>query len=65
MGYSPKGCKESDTTEWLRQHSTHPLPLPQYIYTYIYVVVQSISRVQLFVTSGTAARLEFAQTHVH
>ena len=39
MGYSPKGCKESDTTERLRQHSTHPLPPQHNIYILIYTLL--------------------------
>ena len=62
VGYSPWGCKESDTTEWLthmqwkRQSlTTEPTGNSTKIFKSL-AVVQSLSRVWLFVTPWTAAR---------
>ena len=61
VGYSPWGCKESDMTEWLthmqwkRQAlTTEPTGNSTVIFKSL-VVVQSLSRVWLFVTPWTAA----------
>ena len=67
VGYSPKGCKESDTTEWLCMHK-HKSSVQ-------FSSVHLLSCVWLFATPWTTVQYtrlpihhqlpEFTQTHVH
>ena len=57
VGYSPWGCKELDTTEWLSMHAHSWVYRPGYCEAIILITLsslQSLSHVQLFVTPWTA-----------
>ena len=50
VGYSPWGCKESDTTEWLNHH--HHIYIYMYISTYNPVFITNFHRVSDYIDNA-------------